>query len=285
MFLFLGVYTSRWRGGKWYSARNATAHPFDVVANGPRFNENIFESITPYYSDLIQFFRIINTSTDSWFTNNEWRKMTFQVCAGGGLLLYNVKGSIINAAFWDTASYVNNLIHFAPTFGGLGSIGNTLIGVSRNGDALAMGVRDIFTEDAEDTTLINCYTDASANPSYNWNNKRVFISGPSMAGQINTNFRVLAADSPSAYAVFAGATGAASDADNFASVVRTGTGVYRLTFIAPRSAGYRVHVTISAGTVGWVQTTKTTSHVDVVCIDSAGGAFDPGVIDVTVFGS
>jgi hypothetical protein len=67
---------------------------------------------------------------------------------------------------------------------GYESISNTFLNITRNGDTLASGVRDIRVVAGQDTALINCWTQSADAPVYDFANKRATIMGP-ISGTIN----------------------------------------------------------------------------------------------------
>lgn len=181
-----GIYDTKFKGGSWYVSSSSVQSGFRVIANGTIFNENSFENLRCYNANTAQFFQITTTTTGSiWLINNSWRNINFEVCKGGGLYVDSFKNCRMeNISFWDSqGDYTNNLIHFASGVG-YESESNLLMNIGRNGDALDAGVCDILISSGQDTTIINCYTQAGDNPVYNFNNKRVTVIGP-LVGTIN----------------------------------------------------------------------------------------------------
>lgn len=179
------VYDSRFHGGDWYHHPESTVPAVKIRSQGTTFNENIFENLRCLQSKTKQFFDIENEAIDSWLVNNVIRSINFGICPGGGIRVCNASGwTIQNISHWDAAGpYTNHLIHFAAN-AGYESVSNVLIAIGRRGDSLAAGIHDIFTEGADSTTAINCFTQGSAFSSYDWNNRNVVTIGP-MPGEIN----------------------------------------------------------------------------------------------------
>lgn len=180
-----GVYDTKFRGGSWYCHPSSTVAGFRILANGTIFNENLFENLRCYYANTVQFFQVTSVGTGSiWLVNNTWKNINFEICKGGGVYYESFKNcKFENISFWDAqGSYVNHLIDSAAG-SGYESSSNVFINVGRNGDSLAAGVYDIRLISGQDTTLINCYTDAT--PSYNFNNKRVTVIGPLTGTVVN----------------------------------------------------------------------------------------------------
>lgn len=181
-----GIYDTRFSGGSWYCNPATTRPGVDFTINGSLFNENIFENLRCYQSNVLQFFYISTTTTASiWLVNNTFRNLNFEVCVGGGIFFDSFKNcSFQNLSFWDAGgTYDNHLIEMGSGVG-YESISNTFINVGRNGDSLGSGVRDIRIVAGQDTTLINCYTQSADTPVYDFNSKRVTIIGP-FSGTIN----------------------------------------------------------------------------------------------------
>ena len=175
-----GVYDTKFSGGSWYCNPNCTVPGVAFAANGTIFNENIFENLRCYYSKTLQFFYINTTTTPTiWLLNNVWRNINFEICKGGGIYFDCFKNCLFqNLSFWDASgAYENHLIEMGSGVG-YESASNTFINVGRNGDSLAASVYDIRIVAGQDTTLINCFTQAGDSPLYNFNNKRVTAIGP-----------------------------------------------------------------------------------------------------------
>lgn len=278
-----GIYTCRFRGGTWYAAPGQTAYPFDVVTNGPRFNENIFESITPYYADARPFFRVINIANDSWLTNNKWDHITFQGCEAGGFLLYNMAAPYINAGFWDVEEYHNHLIHLADG-GGLGCINAKISNTLRNGGELIGGSHDIFTEDASSTKVENSFPNANA--SFDWNGNSVYVSGDRLSGEINTARRRYP-DGIAARGI-CNASGAPLAADNFSAITQVSPGRFRFTFLAPMTGtnynmSYEYSQTGAADPILLSKPVKHTDYVDLLFTDTAGTPYNPPLVGLVVY--
>jgi hypothetical protein len=174
-----GVFDTKFRGGSWYCDPASTEAGFRIIANSTIFNENVFENLRCYQAKTKQFFHITTVGTAGiWLVNNSWKNINFEICNGGGFYFDSAKGwNFENISFWDAqGNYTNNLIDMVAGVG-LESISNTFINVTRNGDTLAAGVRDLRIVSGQDTVLINCYTPSDHNPSYDFNNKRVTVIG------------------------------------------------------------------------------------------------------------
>lgn len=192
-----GVYDTKFSGGSWYLAETSTAPGVAFTANGTIFNENIFENLRCYNAKTLQFFYISTTTTpDIWLINNTWKNINFEICNGGGIYFDSFKNCTFqNLSFWDTGGdYENHLIQMGSGVG-YESIANTFIDITRNGDTLATGVYDILVTAGQDSTFISCYTQASDNPRYNFNNKRATVIGP-MVGSFENRSGVLKVGNP-----------------------------------------------------------------------------------------
>lgn len=186
-----GVFDTVWSGGDLSlpGDGSSTVAGFRFITNGTTFNENIVENIRPYYGGIVQFFSIVNNHTTSYLTNNTFRNINFEVCKGGGFVMASATGFLLqNLSFWDEDLYVNHLVDFV-TGTGYDSTANTIMGMKRHGGTLASGVRDIYLQAANDTTVINLGTQASDIPSYNWNSKRVTVIGGVVSGELNPSQR------------------------------------------------------------------------------------------------
>jgi hypothetical protein len=175
-----GIYDTKFSGGTWTLNPASTEPGVSIAANGTIFNENIFENLRCFQSNTLQFFYIFTTTTPLiWLLNNTFRNINFGICRGGGVYFDCFKNCVFqNISFWDAlGSYSNNLIEMGSGVG-YESASNTFINVGRNGDALGAGVYDIRIIDGQDTTIINCFTQAGDGPKYDFNNKRVTAIGP-----------------------------------------------------------------------------------------------------------
>lgn len=278
-----GCFDSVWEGGDYYLSVAHTAFGFDFITNGTTFNENSFRNLRCSQSGTVQMFRAVNTHNSSYLTNNRFENINFEICKGGGILAYNAKGwTLDNITFWDTPLYTGNLIHFA-TNSGLVGVANTFNNIQRNGDVLNAGVKDIFLEYSEDNVVTNCYTVGGV---YDWGNRRTYITGIKLPTEANTANRIYTnlTSSITGSASITGTTGAVLYVENL-TVSRTSTGLYRFTFpFARLVTTYRVHAQLSTGAAGWVLSNKQLAYFELSCINSAGTAFDPGTVDVTVIG-
>jgi len=181
-----GIYDSKFRGGNWYCASTSTAPGFKVVANGTIFNENVFENIRCYNSAALQFFHVTTAgAANIWLINNSWKNINFEVCKGGGFHFDSAKNwKIENVSFWDVGGpYVNHLIDMVAGVG-YETVSTTFVNVTRNGDSLTSGVRDLRIVSGQDTVLINCYTQSGDNPSNDMGGKR-YTSIGRMYGVVN----------------------------------------------------------------------------------------------------
>ena len=173
-----GVYDTKFRGGNWICNAASTVPGVQFIAKGTIFNENLFENIRCYNANTAQFFKITTATTASiWLVNNTWKNINFEVCKGGGFAFDSFKNcKFEDISFWDAGgAYTNNLIDM---LGGVGyeSAFNTFINVGRNGDSLT-GCKDIRIVSGQDTTFMNCYTQAADSPIYDLGNKRVTVLG------------------------------------------------------------------------------------------------------------
>lgn len=181
-----GVYDTKFSGGSWYCNPATTQAGVRFIANGTIFNENIFENLRVYNSKTLQFFYITTTTTPTiWLINNVFRNINFEICKGGGIHFDSAKNwTLQNLSFWDAqGAYENHLIEMGSGVG-YESENNTFINITRNGDTLDAGVREIRIVAGQDTTLINCWTQAGDGPVYDFANKRVNIIG-TFAGTVN----------------------------------------------------------------------------------------------------
>lgn len=185
-----GVFDTVWSGGDWYQAGGDTTAPgFKFTTNGTTFNENIIENIRANYSGLLPFFYLVNNHPESYLTNNTFRNINFEICKAGGFLFSAATGFMLqNISFWDEDLYVNHLVQFV-TGTGYDSTSNVISSMKRHGGALNTGIRDIFLQAANDTTIINLGTQASDNPSYDWSSKRVTVIGGVVSGELNPSQR------------------------------------------------------------------------------------------------
>lgn len=184
------VYVSKFEGGDWTAHPSSSVSPVYIRADGTTFNINTFQNLRCFQSNAAQFFDIANADDETWLVHNAFRDIDFGICPGGGLRLRNVRGTMIeNISFFDATQYTGHLVWFASDSAvGYESTANTIINVERHGDTLATGIRDIFTERADFTTVINAFTPLANSPSYDWNNKNVIVIGL-LYGEINTNNR------------------------------------------------------------------------------------------------
>lgn len=283
-----GVFDTVWDGGDLYVPTGSTVFGIDFICNGTVFNENVFRNQRWNQATTVQFARFVNNDTSTYLVNNRFSGINFEVCKGGGILAYNAKNWLLeNLSFWDVGgAYTGHLIRFASN-SGLVSSANKLANITRNGDSLSGGANDIFLEYAQDTVVENCLTPSANSPSYDWNHNRVTVIGATLSGELNYENRVYASPSNlvTAFGTITGSSGATTSAMNILSVSRSSAGIYVVTFIAAKAATtYRVHCSLSHGTLGWVDTTKSTGSFTIYCTNSSGAAFDPGTIDFTVFG-
>jgi hypothetical protein len=174
-----GIYDTKFSGGTWYLNPASTEAGVRIMTNNTIFNENVFENLRVYQADTLAFFHITAVAgSQYWLYNNTWKNINFEICKGGGFHFSSAnRYTIQNCSFWDSdGPYKNNLIDFVAG-AGIESAQNTIINVGRNGDTLAAFVNDIRIVNAEDTLLINCFTQAGDNPRYNFSGKRVTVIG------------------------------------------------------------------------------------------------------------
>lgn len=187
------IYDSRFHGGDWYLHPASTApgvYIRTISANGPSFNENIFENLRVYQAYAAPFFDIASEASDSWLVNNTFRHINFEKCRGGGIRFANARGwTLENLSFWDQNSgpYSGHLIHAAGN-DGYQSVANSFNTILRHGDTLAIDKHDIFLEDADFSLVINCFTQLADGPSYDWNNRNVVVIGI-LYGELNVGSR------------------------------------------------------------------------------------------------
>lgn len=175
------IYDSRFHGGDWYLHPQSTVPGVHVRTDplkGPSFNENIFENLRVYQAHGASFFDIASSGIDNWLVNNSFRHINFERCRGGGIKFANARGwTLENLSFWDQSEpYSGHLVHVAGN-GGYQSIANSFSTILRHGDSLGVGVRDIFLENATFSSVVNCFTQSSDGPSYDWNNNTVVVIG------------------------------------------------------------------------------------------------------------
>ncbi|AVJ21012.1 MULTISPECIES: hypothetical protein [Pseudomonas] len=283
-----GVFDTTWEGGDLYITNAHTAFGIDFVTNGTTFNENNFRRMRWNNGNVRQFARFSNVDTGSYLEGNTIDGINFEICSGGGVFVTNAKGwKISTLSFWDHGgSYNDHLVHFGVN-SGLESVNNVVELVKRNGDAMAAGKRDIYIEGAQDTTLINCYTDPANGASYDFNNKRVSIIGPQLSGATNTVYTsyVNSNHSVTASASFNGTTAVASAAYNIGSIVRSAAGLYRVTFTGARTnTNYQVHMMLSSEVLTIGQVSKTLNYFDIKVSLPGGANQDMVNIDFKVFG-
>lgn len=281
-----GVFDTEWQTGDLYVTPAHTVNAIDFVTNGTTFNENRFVSLRCNQGDNEKFFRITNNDVSTWLVNNRFENLNFEICKAGGILATNTRGWVIeNVSFWDAGTYTDHLIHFASN-AGLEGIANTLINVQRNGDTLAVGVKDIWTEYADFTDVINCFNYAGLVPAFDWGNNNVTVMGPALLNESNAGLRIYVNQDtyPGAFAVINGVAGTLQITSNL-SLTKLGVGQYRLTFaLVKASTTYRVDAMMSSGTPGVAVYAKNTAFVDIFTFNLAGAAFDPTTIDVTIKG-
>lgn len=283
-----GVFDTTWEGGDLYITNAHTVFGIDFVTNGTTFNENNFRRMRWNNGNGLQFARFSNVDTATYLEGNTIDGINFEICSGGGLFITNAKGwKISTLSFWDQAgSYKNHLVHFGVN-SGLESINNLIELVKRNGDTMVSSKRDIFIEGAQDTTMINCYTDVANGASYDFNNKRVNIIGPLLSGAINTVYTsyVNSSQNVTASASFDGRTAIALAAYNVGAIQRNAPGLYRILFTGPRiNTNYQVHLSLSSEVLAIGQATKALNYFDIKISQPGGAGQDMVNIDFKVFG-
>lgn len=161
--------------GYWRAAAGATVSPVYIRTQDTTFNHNRID-ITGYNAGSAPFFDIENEHTTTWLHDNDI-KAVFQNCNGGGIRYANAKGWRMDFDFWDLSpddGYDGHLVH-SDTNAGYESVENE-IRIHRHGAGMTGAFRDIYLEAGQDTHAI-CLTDQADDPIYDWNNKRVKVSG------------------------------------------------------------------------------------------------------------
>lgn len=281
-----GIFDSVWSGGDYYLTTSHTVPGFVFATRGTAFNENIFENMRCHQAFGGKFFSIQNVDNQTYLVNNRFENINFENCPKGGILCTNSRGwTLSNISFWDTTLYTDHLIHFAQN-SGLRSTSNTLINIQRNGDVLSSGVKDIWTEYADSTLIINCYNTPDLSPAYDWSNNSVTIIGQTLSGESNASKRVYINNTTSpSIGMVVNASGGTVQFGSGATYSKISVGTHRFTFLQPKTnTGYRISAMASSGTACYVQANKTTTYFDLVVVNSEGSPFDPSTLDVTCHG-
>lgn len=162
--------------GYWRGPEGATVNPVFIRTQDTTFNHNVID-ITAYCANSSKrFFDIESEAGGSWLFDNQI-KAVFQNCSGGAIRFCNAKGWKLNFNFWDlsdAAGYRNDLV-LADSNAQLESI-ECDITINRHDPLMANGVRDIRLVGGQDFRIL-VLTNQSANPTYDWGNKRLKVNG------------------------------------------------------------------------------------------------------------
>ncbi|QXI40444.1 phage tail fiber domain-containing protein [Pseudomonas xantholysinigenes] len=282
-----GCFDCIWDGGDLYVTTSHTTYGIYFLTNGTCFNENQFRGMRWNQATNTYFAYVGNVHSTSYLVNNHFKGINFEICKGGGLLMYCGRGTIFEGlSYWDAGTYSNHLLHF-PNVPGLRMTGTVIRGFQRNGDTLAVGVRDIFIEIADETTI----SGLTGGSSYDWGGNLVVIEGPKLALGIELNYgnRVYANHKTLSICAgeITGSTGAGIWAENVATIVRLSAGKYRITFIAQSRAD--VNYTVDAGISGTPAffspaIDKQLTYFDLTYTRFDGAAADPTTIMFRMIG-
>lgn len=172
--------------GYWRAGQGATVSPVYIRAQDTTVNHNVID-ITGYNSFAQPFFDIENEAKTTWLLGN-YIKAVFQNCRGGGIRFANMKNFSWDFYFWDLHpdnGYVNDLIR-SDLNDGYESIYCRGI-IARQGSGMSGAARDVNMIAGQDF-IVDCQTQQSDNPIYDWNNKRVKVLGRAY-NALNTNVR------------------------------------------------------------------------------------------------
>lgn len=175
-------------GGYMFAHPASTVAPVYIRAQTTTVNHNVWDTVC-YNSFTEPFFDIANEALDTWLIGNTITAI-FQNCNGGGIRFANAKAWKLDFNFWDLNpdnGYDGHLVHAASN-GGYESI-DCDIRIERNGNGMAGAARDVMLTAGQDFT-IKPMTSSADNPIYDWNNKRVTVTGRPYT-ELNFNNRVL----------------------------------------------------------------------------------------------